>query len=352
MIDIVQMPFLRTIGLFITYKCQISCPHCIVDAGPHRMEEISLCDAFDWIDQISKYRNGYIKLIALTGGEPFYDLNKLNKISSYAGSHGLIVTSVTNAYWAKDYEAAKETLHQIPSVNALAISADVYHQKSIPFSNVANAIRAAEYCGIPCYIYTCTEDLTDADYLALVGKLRELVDSKYIFPIITVPIGRAAQTSGESRHKMSSQPPASACLLSSSPVILPNGKVFACIGPLMNLKSSHPLLLGDLRQNLLAEIFDNAEMNAVLHAIRLWGPGSLITMARDAGLGDHLPDKFLELSICSACYSLLSSPKVMDFLFDLADDYRFRSLVAEARAKYYNENIMADRLGQQMETIT
>jgi hypothetical protein len=304
------------------------------------MEEISIYDAFDWINQISDYRNGYIKLLALTGGEPFYELDRLKKISSFGKSRGLIVTSVTNAYWADDYEKAITILQHLPAINVLAISTDTYHQTSIPFYNVANATKAAERCGIPCYINTCTEDLADANYLALVEKLSELVDPKFIIPTLTVPLGRAAQTINGSKHKLISQPPESACLSSSSPVILPDGKVLACIGPLINLKLCHPLFLGNLRHDSLTKILDDAEMNAILHAIRIWGPGKLISMAKEAGLGDRLPEKFLESSICSACYSLFSSPKVVEFLAALADDSRFRYIVADARAKYFNETKM------------
>jgi hypothetical protein len=344
-----QMPFVRTIGLFMTYKCQIICPHCIVDAGPHRMEELSIYDAFDWIDQISVYRNGYIRLLALTGGEPFYNLDKLNKISSFAKSRGLITTSVTNAYWADEYEKSIAILQQLPALNVLAISTDIYHQKFIPFDNVTNATKAAESCGIPCYINTCTEDVADPNYLALVEKLSKLVDPKLIIPTITIPLGRATQAINGSKRRLISQPPESACLSSSSPVILPDGKILACTGPLINLKLCHPLFLGNLRRDSLTKILDDAESNAILHALRIWGPGKLISMAREAGLGDHLPKKFLESSACSACYSLFSSPKAVEFLAALADNSRFQYIVANTRAKYFNETKMMERLNRRME---
>ncbi|HDQ05209.1 MAG TPA: radical SAM protein [Candidatus Bathyarchaeota archaeon] len=78
-----EMPYLRNIGMVVTYKCQVACPHCIIEAGPHRKEEVKLDDASKWIEQIANYRNGYIKVLSLTGGEPFYDLNKLAALSSF-----------------------------------------------------------------------------------------------------------------------------------------------------------------------------------------------------------------------------------------------------------------------------
>lgn len=51
----------------LTYKCTIACPHCIVEAGPHRKEEMRLDEALDWIKQAKAYRNGHIIGLALTG---------------------------------------------------------------------------------------------------------------------------------------------------------------------------------------------------------------------------------------------------------------------------------------------
>ncbi len=76
-----ELPFLSNIGLMVTYRCSVACPHCVVDAGPHRTEEMSLEDACAWIDQASRYRRHSIKGLALTGGEPFFNLPKLQSLT-------------------------------------------------------------------------------------------------------------------------------------------------------------------------------------------------------------------------------------------------------------------------------
>jgi len=70
----VDPPFMRNVGLLLTYHCPVSCAHCILRAGPDRHEEMSLEDARDWIHQIAAYRNGYVIVLSLTGGEPFSNL--------------------------------------------------------------------------------------------------------------------------------------------------------------------------------------------------------------------------------------------------------------------------------------
>ena len=135
--------FLRDIGLVLTYKCQVACPHCVVEAGPHRVEEVSLDDAFDWIRQIASYGNGRIRALSLTGGEPFYNIDRLQRISSFGEACGLLVSAVTNAYWASNKQRAVALLKELGAIKILSISTDEHHQKHVPFEWVKNAITAA-----------------------------------------------------------------------------------------------------------------------------------------------------------------------------------------------------------------
>ena len=53
-----EIPFLKNIGLMQTFKCTIACPHCIVEAGPHRKEEMRYEDSIGWLYQARRYRGG------------------------------------------------------------------------------------------------------------------------------------------------------------------------------------------------------------------------------------------------------------------------------------------------------
>src|SRR5579864_1600947 len=98
-------PFLQNIGLMLTYKCQVSCPHCIVECSPRRTEEMDEARALDWIAQIARYRNHYVKVLSLTGGEPLIDLDRFRRIADCGRSHGLLVAVVSNAFWAETYDS-------------------------------------------------------------------------------------------------------------------------------------------------------------------------------------------------------------------------------------------------------
>jgi MoaA/NifB/PqqE/SkfB family radical SAM enzyme len=337
-----EMPFLRNIGFIMTYKCQIACSHCIVEAGPHRKEEILLSDATNWIQQTALYRSGYIKVLSLTGGEPFYNIAHLEKLSTFGEKCGLLVSVVTNAFWASTQEKAIRIIKDLPAIKMLAISTDVYHQKYVPFERVKNAVFAAKECGIPYNIAVTTENEDDEEYIKILNNLKEITDVDTIKTAATLPTGRALKKLDTLIHQISKEPPISACSAGSSPIVLPNGRVIACCGPLIRLRTSHPLLLGNLQENSLREILDNAELNPILHAIRIWGPKKLISIIKEAGLNQYLPEIYIKDSVCNACYSLMSNSKIVEFLTQLAMDFEFKRKIAYARVYYLKETNMAE----------
>ncbi len=332
-----ELPYLRNIGLLMTYRCQIACSHCIIEAGPHRKEEILLADASDWIKQVAEYRGGHIRFLSLTGGEPFYNIKNLKEISALGDSCGLIISAVTNAFWASTPQKANKVLKGLSAIKLLAISTDVHHQESVPIEWVKNAVLSAEESNIPCNVCLCTENENDKDYIRILKSLEGIIEKDNIKTVITFPVGRYLQKKKISKYRTSKEPPISACSSSSSPVIFPDGRVTACVGPIIDITSSHPLILGNLRKNTLQEILDKAELNPILHAIRIWGPKMLISIIQKAGLGHYLPEHYIKDSICNACYNLMSNTKIVDFLFQLTKNLEFKRKVANARLYYLNE---------------
>lgn len=340
-----EMPFLGNIGLLMTRKCQVTCPHCIIQAGPHQTEEISLSDAFDWITQAAHYRSGHIKVLSLTGGEPFYRLSHIKQVADHAATQGLYVSAVTNAYWASSLEEAVRVLRLNTAIKMISVSTDVYHQRHIPFDRVKNAVAAARECDVLCTVAICTENEDDDEYRRILDDVYELLPPEYVFTAITFAAGRALQQLDDSKYPLTSEVPRSACAAGSSPIIFPSGKVIACIGPVIDLQPNHPLALGNLRDRRLCDILDDAELNPILHAIRVWGPRKLIKMAVDADLGHYLSKLYIRDSMCNACYSLMSNSVIVGFLQELSRNLDFARRVAYARAYYLGEMRMAEWMG-------
>lgn len=335
-------PFLRNVGLLLTYHCQASCAHCILRAGPDRHEEVSLEDARDWIRQIAAYRKGCVYVLSLTGGEPFSNLKLLRAVMEIAAENKLYISVVTNGFWATERNRAKELLQSLPEICFLSISTDLYHQKFVPFENVKNAMWAAKECGIPFYVSVVADNIADPDYQQVYNELLKLTDPKNIRTGITFPVGRAADIKDDLRYSLSSEPCPEVCQASASPCIFPDGRVYGCIGPLLELQEQQPLYLGNLREHSVAEIFDHSETNAVLHALRLWGPARFFSWLQEAGMGDHLPTVFVSGSNCQACYTILSDPTVREWLHQLEQNTEFRQMVAYGRLYHLKETGMLE----------
>ncbi len=338
-------PFLRNVGLLLTYHCQASCAHCILRAGPDRHEEISIADARDWIRQIAAYRDKYVYVLSLTGGEPFSNVNLLREVMEIAAENQLFVSVITNGFWASEKKTAVHLLKSLPEICFLSVSTDLYHQKFVPFKNVKNAMWAARECGIPYYVSVITDNKADPEYQRLYSDLVKLAEPDQIRTGITFPVGRAADIKDSLKYTLGSEPCPEVCQASSSPCIFPDGRVYGCIGPLFELEERQPLYLGNLREQSVSEIFDKAETNAILHALRLWGPARFLSWLREAGMGDRLPQVFISGSICQACYAILSDPSVREWLHKLEQNPEFRRKVAYGRLYHLEETRMLELEG-------
>ena len=337
-----ELPFLSNIGFMLTYKCTIACPHCVVEAGPHRKEEMRLEHTLAWIKQASTYRDGHIKGLALTGGEPFYNLENLAQISAYGKSLGFIVSVVTNAFWASTKAVALSVLSELPAIQMISISTDVYHQKSIPFGYIKNAVWAARELRRLYNIAVCTDNEEDQQYQKIMEDLKAIGEGDRIRLSITFPAGRAQEKARQFSYRTAPEPTVSACSMASSPVVFPDGKVIACIGPLLTLPPMHPMFLGNLQQETLSEILYRSELNPVLHTIRVWGPQKLVSLLRQNELDALLPKEYICNCICDACYKLLSEERIVDALENILQDEQIRRTIAYARLHYLNEPTMAE----------
>lgn len=332
-----ELHFLRNVGLVMTYRCPIACPHCVLEAGPSRTEEMALGEVLGWVDQIAAYRRGHVRFLSLTGGEPFYRLDVLAKVARHATGLGLVVSVATNGYWATTLEHAVDVLRSLNAIGLLSVSTDTHHQKFIGFDRVHNVLQAAERCAIPCRVAVCTERLDDPAHLAILAQLAGVTDSGNIDTTVTFPTGRALTTLGALRGPHAAKPPDAACTAAATPMVFPDGRVVGCIGPAISLRGSHPLLLGNLRRLPLADIFDAAEGNAILQALRVWGPRKLAELVATSGPRDALPASYLAHSPCDACYRLLAEPRIGEYLRGLGHDPSFREKVGWARRYYLDE---------------
>lgn len=341
-----ELPFLTNFGFMLTYKCTISCPHCIVKAGPHRTEEMKTEDALNWLDQLKEFTDlKKIKAgISLTGGEPFYNQDLLKNVADYALSLGFIVSVVTNGFWATSRERAIEVLKKFDSIDFFSISTDLYHGEFIPETYIRNAVYACKKVGKEYNIAIATTSEEDPAYLELLDRLLDFTEKDKIETALMVSVGRAETEVSSENINLTSEPSKAACSMAGFPVIFPNGKVIACIGPPIILPDFNPLYLGNLNKKTMFEIFDTAESNTILHAVRVFGPSILVEYLRDNGYDNLLPSSFQEDSICDVCNKLFSNRQICKALDAIAENEMLIKKVAYGRYYYLEETEMMEKL--------
>jgi MoaA/NifB/PqqE/SkfB family radical SAM enzyme len=330
-------PFLENIGLFVTFKCQVACSHCLVQAGPHRTEETTLSDALDWISQIAAYEPGTIRSINFTGGEPLFNLAAFRQLVAATLSQGLLPTAVTNAYWAVTPTVAVEILKTLPGLLFLQISADEYHQAQIPLERIENAVRASREVGIFYQISVCVEngdDIWDKDFIK---RIVGIAGKEHIQIVPTIPVVFSP--------KPETALPQEACGGASTPVIFPDGSVKPCMGPIMHVKGDHPLILGNLRKQNLSDIFNDAQTNTVLHFLRIWGPARILQLLKESCPDTVLFQDIQGEDVCSLCCSLFSRAELHPAILALFRDRELIETTAYARSQYLKEPQMMARLG-------
>ena len=111
---------------------------------------------------------------------------------------------------------------------------------------------------------------------------------------------------------------------------------------LCTLPPGHPLFLGNLQDEALADILDLAELNPILHTIRVWGPRKLVSILQDYGMSNLLPTEYIDNCVCDACFKLLSSDKIIKDLVTILQNEDFQRTLAYARLYYLNECTMLE----------
>ncbi|MCG8529787.1 MAG: hypothetical protein MI749_03890 [Desulfovibrionales bacterium] len=178
---------------------------------------------------------------------------------------------------------------------------------------------------------------------SLLAELSDFVREFGLAVVVDPGLGRPAWVPGEGHGRPTSSLPCNGpCTLGNTPVILPDGRVFACLGPVQALGHVHPLLLGDLNEEPLAVVLDRAQGNSVLHALRVWGPWKLISMVEELGGGRYLPDTYDRDSTCDACFHIMASPPLLEMLLPLTRGDGFREALAQSRAYFLGESMPKD----------
>jgi len=141
---------LNKIEFIVTYACTGRCKHC--SEGEHAScgERIDPQIAADAVRKIAAEYD--IKTVMTFGGEPLLYADAVYAIMTAAKELNIPKRQViTNGYFSKNVQKVREVAQRLAAcgVNDLLLSADAFHQETIPLEVVKLFAAEAKECGIP-----------------------------------------------------------------------------------------------------------------------------------------------------------------------------------------------------------
>ena len=135
---------LCSVGMLVTYRCDIVCRHCYISCGPRRRGVAGLNLVEHLLRQIKELGLSGSN-VHLGGGEAFIYFDRIVAILEIAARLDMTPLSwvETNCFWCASDGIARDrlTILKEAGVDKIWLSTDPYHQEHVPFENVKRAHR-------------------------------------------------------------------------------------------------------------------------------------------------------------------------------------------------------------------
>jgi len=328
---------LESLSILLGMKCNSKCPHCFYFPRHDNYAPLDpelLDDALKSIAGLHK-----INSVNFAGGEPFYYYDVMLACIEVLKKRGIKFFSLsTNAGWADSVATARKKIIELTKLGlgCMWVSADSFHQKTVPLDNVLNIIRAGGIDRTQSMNFTVNIVSTYLGYFTYdcqanrqTNAIRQKIWEAGVYPIETFvnAHGRGALIIPRELHlnkkldrkcwefKMGMLHPKGPSVVS----IDPTGYVDGCFGvPLGNLHK-------DSLRSIMQQFFNNPGL--IVKTLQGQGPLGLKEHAVKRGfvpsesyfdechlchqaryyLKEHCPDEFKELLAPAACY-----PPILD----------------------------------------
>ncbi len=259
----------QVLNISLTERCNAACSMCCAESHPGRRDpDLDIHAAKGWLTDASNLEGIYG--VCFIGGEPFLRFEALLSLATTCQDLGWPFSVVTNCFWARTPELAYETL--LPLRNAglstVTMSTDQFHEPFVSPDRVDNALDACKRLevrsNLNCVVAQGTWGL---------DHLRNRLKNFHYFDKVSeqrcLPVGFGKAETGILANEI----PNTRCTLVISTLSLKsNGDLYACCGI---GGFTPPLFLGNLHQELLAELIDRAVRDPLILALAIHGPGYL-----------------------------------------------------------------------------
>ncbi|EAR4689440.1 radical SAM protein [Salmonella enterica] len=133
----------HTATIITTYTCTASCKDCCFECSPASKARLKHDEIINFLDTLYKNFKS-IKLVVFTGGECFLLGKSLFDAINYATNLGFMTRCVTNGYWGKEKNSARQIAKRLALANLteINISTGKDHAEWVPLEYIINAAEA------------------------------------------------------------------------------------------------------------------------------------------------------------------------------------------------------------------
>jgi len=296
-------PFFRydTLNIISSWHCDAHCRHCYIPAEKRRLDDF---DEDVWSALVAGLPDD-IKLVCFTGGEPFLHPERLLTLLETTQAAGHSSTVVTNGLWAQEWSQAKELLEKAVELGlvGVSVSVDDYHRPELPAEVLVRLFQHA--CRLRLHVNVKGVGLEAQKKIETIQK--EFEGKIPDFSKSEINLERVGTAAGLSQDKTRSNFYEN-CWWALSPLVTPDGNVFACCAPRL-LNIDNPILCrANVKDEPIKDILYRASRDFLLAAIIVMGPGGLYELLE----GDKLAET--TLSKCEVCLSILNDPRAVNKL--------------------------------------
>lgn len=312
-----------------TYQCTARCRYCGAECSPEQTDQLSLDDMIEVVDHVYSY--GKLELVVFTGGEPFLLGENLRKAVEYCAKKGLSTRIVTNGFWAKDLQTAKNVVksYKEAGLTELNLSCDDYHQEFIPLERIKYANDACKEMGFPALIghkvmKGCGLSL-DALEKAL-GVELSLFDPQKKNPANNVVSTGYNVPVAENMHLIPDEeilyPPsdnqwkAPCSTILKRVIITPRKELSICCG--MIPRKVREIVFGPLGEYSLEELIARAHSDLIVNWLALEGPYGIMKFIQKKM--PHINFRKRYVNICHLCSEIFTREDCREVLAEYAHE--------------------------------
>lgn len=158
---------MKGIKIFVTYKCNIICPFCTYNCGPHRKGIMKVNDFRSKVEKA--YNSGYRNYIVIEGGEPLLEPAMIYKYLKTTYRLNMDKYIITNGFWGNN-EIFLDILEGLKGVGLKGIifEYDFFHSLFISMDILREAVLVCNKLGL--------ESIFRANFIS--GDIKNEIDIK------------------------------------------------------------------------------------------------------------------------------------------------------------------------------